>query len=117
MIAQPDSVAAAGFPRAHRRVTGRRLVEADVVDRRAGGEAGVGEIVRSQAGEPHLLERSIAYTFKGTVTAECPEDAKFPVGGTIVCRLTERGAAAKDATILRTTPSGWKIVALDPPKK
>ncbi|HSP17116.1 MAG TPA: hypothetical protein VLV78_20405 [Thermoanaerobaculia bacterium] len=67
--------------------------------------------------DPRLLERSIAYMFHGKVKAECPQDAEFPVGGKIVCRVTEQGRAPQDATILRTTLSGWKIVALEPPKK
>jgi hypothetical protein len=67
--------------------------------------------------EPRLLERSIAYTFQGRVTAECPRAAAFPVGGTIVCRVTEHGRPPQNATVLRTTPSGWKIIALEPAGK
>ncbi len=64
--------------------------------------------------DPLLLERSIAQTFHGKVAAVCPRDAKLPVGGNIVCRVTESGKPPKNATILRTTFSGWKVVALEP---
>lgn len=65
---------------------------------------------------PKMLERSLMYSLKGEVTAKCPHDAPFPVGGTIVCRVTPKGEAPQDVTILRTTESGWKIVGLEPAK-
>ena len=67
--------------------------------------------------DPVVLERSIAYALKGRVTAKCPHGAALPVGGQIVCRLTAEGEADRDATILRTEESAWKIVALAPVKK
>jgi hypothetical protein len=33
-----------------------------------------------------------------------------------VCRLTAGGEPPQDATILRTTDTGWKIIALEPVK-
>lgn len=63
---------------------------------------------------PSMLERSLEYSLKGEVDATCPRGAAFPVGGQIVCRVTPRGEAAQDVTILRTTDSGWRIVGLAP---
>lgn len=65
---------------------------------------------------PAMIEHSISVALKGQVTVKCPRDAEIPVGGTIVCRLSAKGEPPQDATVLRTTNSGWKIVGLEPVK-
>lgn len=60
-----------------------------------------------------MLERSLEWALKGNVKAKCPRDAAFPIGGSIVCRITPAAEPAQDATILRTTETAWKIVGLN----
>jgi hypothetical protein len=61
---------------------------------------------------PAMLEASLQYSLKGNAKVSCPRDAPFPVGGEITCRITLAGKRPQDATIRRTTESGWKIVGL-----
>lgn len=65
---------------------------------------------------PAILERSIVYALKGKATVKCPRDAEFPIGGEIVCRIAQPGEALQEATVQRTSESGWEIVALEPVK-
>jgi hypothetical protein len=66
---------------------------------------------------PPILERSIAYALRGEATVRCPRDAEFPIGGEVVCRVAQRGQPQQDATVRRTSESGWEIVALKPAKE
>lgn len=61
---------------------------------------------------PVMLEASLIYALKGSPKVSCPRDAKFPVGGDIVCRITLQGEKPQDVTIRRTTESGWEIVGV-----
>jgi hypothetical protein len=64
---------------------------------------------------PVMLEASLLYALKGNPKVSCPRDAKFPVGGDIVCRITMPGEKPQDVTIRRTTESGWEIVGIANP--
>jgi hypothetical protein len=61
---------------------------------------------------PVMVERMFALFVQGTPKVECPRDAAFPVGADIVCRVEVKGQPPQNATIRRTTESGWEIVGL-----
>ena len=66
---------------------------------------------------PAVVERSVAFMLRHRGSAECPHDAEFPVNGTIVCRVTQPGKPPQNATIKRTSESGWEVVAIEEIRK
>ena len=61
---------------------------------------------------PLMVERMFAVMIEGSPKVTCPRDVAFPVGGDIVCRLELKGQPPQNATIRRTSESGWEVVGL-----